>query len=151
MNPSNDLVLGWQENGTITALIIYYADVDDWSLCPRADAPESSWPPFTGDESFGDRLREYSGTGNPVDLTSMLADSQNLVFWVPAAEELGGAVIAVELDLPAEPDAYVLPHGRYVYYKALRSGAAIPSLADLLADEHRVDLGPRLKAVRLNA
>ena len=139
--PADGSVFGWLDNGTVTALIIYYTE--GWSLCPHAGVPEDRWPLYTDDGQFGMLVRERLGTEGVVDLAPLIGDTRGLVFWVPAGAEAGSGIIAVKADLPPEPDGYVLPAGRYVHYKTLRSGAALPSLGDLLADRQRVDLGLR--------
>ena len=146
--PADGSLCGWLHGTEITALIMFFDDgAPDggpcWSVLPHAGVPEAHWPPFTAAYRGPDWFREHYPSGRLANLGPLIGDTRNLVFWVPAAEEFGGGVIAVKADLPPGPCGYVLPRGRYAYYAALRSGVALPSLADLLADEGRVDLGPR--------
>src|SRR5271166_2760429 len=51
--PRHGSLMGWRDDeGTITALIAFYAEytpqspVPSWAPMPRADTPETRWPPF---------------------------------------------------------------------------------------------------------
>lgn len=140
--PADGSVFGWLHDGDITALIIYYG-AGGWSLCPRTDMPEDRWPPYADDAQLAALVRDRLQAGGVIDIGPLAGDSRGLVFWVPVAEEAGGGVIAVRADLPPGPGPFVLRRGRYAHFSALRAGIPLPSLDVLLADERRVDLGPR--------
>ena len=150
--PADGSLYGWLHDTAITALIMFFDDgAPDggpcWSVLAHADVPEAHWPLFTAADWGPDWFREHYPAGHLADLGPLVGDTRNLVFWVPVAEELGSGIIAVKADLPPVPCGYVLPRGCYAHHRALRAGVALPSLDDLLADERRVDLGPRFALV----
>jgi hypothetical protein len=138
---------GWRHGTAITALIMFFDDgAPDggpcWSVCPHAGTPEAHWPPFTADDWGPDWFREHYPAGHLADLAPAVAATRGVVFGVPSGNALGGFLLAVRADLMVAP-GFVLPRGCYAYSGVLRSGVALPSLDDLLADDGRVDLGPR--------
>jgi len=144
-DPADGSVFGWPAQGTVTAIVIFYApgehDGGGWSLCPRADVPESQWP------GRGEPPGGYLAEGMITSIEHLIGDTRNMVFWVPATRAQGEGIIAVAADIPADPrGGRVLPRGRYAHCTALRSAASLPSLGDLLADSRRVDLGPACHA-----
>lgn len=141
--PADGSLLGWLQDGTVTAVIPFYAHGDglpSWSLMPEADAAQ--WPPFAGERIIGPWLWEHYHAGRLIDLGPVIAASEDVVFWVDTTATLGSGCIAVARYI-GFPYGNVLPPGRYAYLETLRSGMPVPSLSDLLADEKRVDLGPR--------
>ena len=139
--PADGSLLGWAPDGTVTAMVAFYAasPLPVFSVMPAADA--GKWPPFAGEHVVGPWLWEHYRAGRLVDLRSLIGSSAGAVFWVDTVASLGSACAAVAVDISG--DGIVLPRGRYVYFKTLAAGVPLPSLDDLLADERRVDLGPR--------
>lgn len=143
--PRDGALYGWIDCGRVAALIAFYVrwtpeyPLPSWSPMPEADAAE--WPPFVGEHLAGPWLWEHYHAGRLVDLRSLIGSSEGVVFWVDTVASLGFGCTAVAADLAG--GGIVLPRGRYAYYKTLSSGVPLPSLDDLLADESRVDLGPR--------
>jgi hypothetical protein len=145
--PRDGSLYGWADRGRITAMVAfstqYTPEVPEpsWSLMPDADLGEENWPPFADERLVGPWLWEHFQAGHLVDLASLVASSENAVFWVDTAEAIGSGSIAVAHDL-ASPDGWTFPRGRYVYCQH-RDGA--PSLDDLLADPGKTDLAPRFR------
>jgi hypothetical protein len=150
--PRDGSMFGWKGDGggTIGALILSYADPERdeeavFSILPLAGIPESRWPPFTGESLFGPWFWEHLRAGRTVDLAALIGETRRMAFWVkPRIPGTGDGVVAVKADLDAE-GGFTLPKGRYVYWKALRALAPVPSLSELLASPDRTDLGPRFE------
>lgn len=146
--PRDGSLFGWQEHGIISALVASYTDLDldvpEWTLMPHADLP-GPWPPFAGESLLGSWFWEHLRAGSLTDLGPLIAGTEGAVFWVRVSEDLGLGCIAVSGDVTG-PSGLILPRGVYAYHQVLRSGAPLPSLADLLADPGRADLGPRFPA-----
>jgi hypothetical protein len=147
--PRNGSMFGWKDGDTVTALILFYSDPETdeepvRSCMPLAGTPESQWPPFLGERLFGSWFWEYCRTGRIVDLGSLAGQTQRMVFWVPLEiPSAGPGCVAVKADLAAGDGTFTLPRGCYAWWKALRGGAPVPPLADLLADPRKIDLGTR--------
>ena len=145
--PADGSLYGWRHGAAITALIMFFDDgapdgCPSWSVYPHAGIPGAHWPPFTDDDWGPDWFREHSAAGHLADLGPSVAATCGTIFCVPSGEALGNFLCAVRADIPVAP-GFVLPRGCYAYDLVLRSGIQLPSLDDLLADESRVDLGPR--------
>lgn len=144
--PAGGTLFGWQQDNVISALVMFYSGLNPsieptWALCPHADAPQDLWPPFTGKTMLGRWFWEYLRTGHLVDLGPLVAETRETVFGVPCGPQFRGFCIAAKADV-ATGGYPLLPHGRYVDFKALRAGLTPPALDDLIADNRRVDLGP---------
>lgn len=148
--PRHGSLCGWDDGGTITALIPFYAEyvpespMPSWATMPLAGIPEAEWPPFADEPVFGPWFWERQRAGNIVFLDSLIAATPGVVFWVDTAAVIGSGCCAVAHDIKG-PDGPTLQRGRYVYYQALRAGKPVPSLKALLADTGRIDLAPRFR------
>lgn len=148
--PRNGSLLGWDDEGTITALIAIYTEytpqspVPSWATMPRTGIPDTQWPPFADEPLLGPWFWEHYRSGRLVSLDGLIAATPGVVFWADTAAILGSNCCAVADDImnPAGPK---LPRGRYVYYQALRAGKPVPSLRALLAEPDKIDLAPRLR------
>jgi hypothetical protein len=133
--------------GNVTALIATYISAEDdaqvpdvsWSVMPLAEAPEGTWPPFTGQPCIAPDFWWYFEAGCVVNLAELVAANPGAIFWVPTGDDDG--VIAVPH--PVADGTFTLPEGRYVWHQALRAGTPIRDMDELLADAAAVDLGPR--------
>lgn len=153
--PRDGSMFGAVRNGIITALIPIYTKgppagrpLPNFSVMLLAGAPRSEWPSFAREELFGDWFRKGLNAGEIVNVAPGLSETQGFVFWSEAAGLPGyGALAAVERDLiPEDGDCWdwTLREGVYAYRPALESGKSLPSLAEVLADPGKVDIGPRL-------
>ena len=139
--PADGSVFGWLDNGTVTALIIYYTGgLVPVPACGRAGGPVAAVHGRRSVRHARPGTTRNGGCGGPCPPDRR---HQGPGLLGAGGAEAGSGIIAVKADLPPGPDGYVLPAGRYVHYKTLRSGAALPSLDYLLADRQRVDLGLR--------
>ena len=149
--PRHGSVFGWTENGTITALVVFYTEYDPartlprWSVMPMAGMPESRWPPFIGERVFGKWFWGYCQNRATAPLDGLIARNPDAVFWVDARATIGSDCCVVARDL-ARPEHYLLPRGRYIYSETLRSGQPLPSFRELLAYSGKVDLSTRFPA-----
>ena len=148
--PRHGSLFGWLSQDIVTALIPVYTTVTptapepSWTVLPRADVPETQWPPFADEDLFGHWFWEYYQAGTVVYLDDMIAETQDTVFWVDTTAILGTNCFAVSADVK-DPAGFTLPQGRYMTYMALRDGGPVPSLSDLLADPSRTDIAPRFR------
>lgn len=137
-------LFGWQEHGIVSALFMSYSSPSmpepSWTLCPRSDVPRDSWPPFAGEDLLGPWFWEHVRAGALADLGPVVAGTRDVIFGIPAAPE-GQYYFAAGADITSGR-GLVLPRGVYAYTGTLAAGVPLPSAADLLADERRVDLGP---------
>jgi hypothetical protein len=146
--PRHGSLCGWDDGGTITALMPFYAEhtpespAPSWATMPLAGLPEDEWPPFADEPLFGPWFWEYAQKGSIVFLDGLIAAAPGVVFWVDTAAVIGSGCCAVAHDIKG-PEGPTLQRGRYVYYQALRASKAVPSLKALLADPARIDLAPR--------
>jgi hypothetical protein len=149
--PRHGSLFGWLSGDIVTALIPVYttstptSPEPSWTVLPRADVPETQWPPFADEELFGHWFWDYYQDEIIVCLANMIAGTQNTVFWVDTAASLGTNCFAVADDIKDQAGR-TLPHGRYVTYTVLRARRTVPSLADLLTDPTRTDVSSRLRA-----
>ena len=143
-------LFGWRCGDTITALIAFYAEYaaaslpPSWTLMPLAGAPEAQWPPFTGEQLFGNWAWEHYRVGNIVLLDDLIAGTADTVFWADTKTIFDSDCCAVARDITS-PEGHTLQRGRYVYYQVLRAGRPMPSLDVLLANTSKVDLAPRFR------
>jgi hypothetical protein len=143
--PLHGSLFGWRRGDSITAMITIYAQYapphtePSWTFMPLADIPEIQWPPFAGSRFFGNWFWDFYQAGNIVSLSDVIANTSETVFWVDTISSLGSGSCVVAADVSA-PEGYKLLHGRYVYYRVLQAGKAVPSPEALLSDESRVDL-----------
>jgi len=140
--PRAGAMFGWACDGSVTALLLSYADEDvpAWSLLPRAGLPQDAWPPFAG-ELLGSWFWEHYQAGRIVDLAALVAGTRDAVFWVTGSDGLGVCAVAGDI---ASPDGWTLPQGVYAWHEVLRGGG-VPSLGELLADSGKTDLAPRFQ------
>ena len=149
--PCHGSLSGWRQHGTVAALIMADTSglVPTWALYPGADLPRDSWPPFTGEHRIGWWFWEHMQAGSIVDLAPLVAATRDQIFWIPAGvPEVNCIAVRAEA---AGLDGITLPRGRYAHHKTLSAGIPLPSMADLLADPQRVDLGPRFPLDALRA
>jgi hypothetical protein len=144
--PRHGSIFGWLEGDVVTALIVLYTEYEAnrtlprWTVMPLVGTPESRWPPFIGKRIFGWWFWDYYQNNSVVPLDGLIAKNPGAVFWVNTQAAIGSDCCAVARDITA---TYTLPRGSYAYSGALQADEAIPSLAELLADEDGVDLSPR--------
>ena len=147
--PRQGSLLGWDDGGTITALIAFYtgytprSPAPSWATMPRAGVPDTQWPWFADEPLLGPWFWEHYRERNIILLDGLIAANPGVVFWADTGAVLGSGCCLVEHDIRNPADA-ILPRGRYVYYQALRAGKPVPSLEDLLASAGKIDLAPRL-------
>jgi hypothetical protein len=145
--PRHGSLLGWARDTDIIALVAFYANYSPrspdpyWAMMPRADIPQSSWPPFTGEPIFGCWFWEYYRAGNVSSLDDLIAGTPGAVFWINTKAVLGSDCCAVARDIKS-PEGHTLRRGRYVYHEALRAGKPVPPLRTLLAAD-KADLASR--------
>jgi hypothetical protein len=148
--PRHGSLCGWQDEGTIIALIPFYAEytpespLPSWATMPLADLPEAEWPPFADQPLFGDWFWEHHRAGSIVSVDGLVAATPGVVFWADTAAVIGSGCCVVAHDIRG-PEGPTLQRGRYVYYQALRAGKPVPSLKALLADPGKIDLAPRFQ------
>jgi hypothetical protein len=146
--PRDGSMFGWLVRDHVAALVLSYTDYSPetpepgWSVLPLGGSPEGDWPPFTGEKWFGPWFWEHVRAGQLASLAPLVAGTSGAVLWADTADALGSNCCAVTRDLTA-PEGFTLQRGLYVYYEALRSGAPVPSLEDLLAVASMTDLGDR--------
>lgn len=146
--PRDGSLLGWVQNGIVTALIAVYTEWSPeapepcWSVMPRADSSRTQWPPFTDEALIGDWLWDFVEEGKVVSVDEIIAGTAETVFWADAQAVLGSGCCVVTHDLRS-PGRYTLPSGCYVYHEALYVGARIPSVEELLTTVDRADLAAR--------
>ena len=147
--PRHGSLMGWDDGGTISALIAVYAEytprspVPSWATMPRAGIPETQWPLFADEPLLGPWFWEHYRAGRLISLDGLIAANPGGVFWADTEAVLGSNCCAVAHDIrsPAGP---TLRRGRYVYYRALQAGKPVPSLRSLLAGT-KIDLASRLR------
>ena len=145
--PRDGSLFGWIHGAPVTGLIVVYArqtthrPVPSWSVMPLVGAPEAEWPPFTDERLFGPWFWEHYRAGNVSYLGDVVAAAPDTVFWVDMYEALGSDCCVVARDLKT-PDGHILTRGTYLDSAALRAGAAVPTMAELLADVGKTDLAP---------
>jgi hypothetical protein len=148
--PRHGSLCGWQDEGTITALIPFYAEytpespLPSWATMPLAGLPEAEWPPFADEPLFGNWFWEHHQAGSIVSVDGLIAATPGVVFWADTAAVIGSGCCVVAHDIRG-PEGPTLQRGRYVYYQALRAGKPVPSLKALLADPGKIDLAPRFQ------
>jgi hypothetical protein len=151
--PRDGSLFGWVREGIVAALIgvqTRYTPTSPepaWEVMPLASLPAAKWPPFTGDHLLGRWFWEYHRAGAIVLLDALIAETDDLVFWVDSKGLLGTDCCAVARDIKSA-EGYTLPYGCYVYYEALRTSRQLPSPDLLLANLGKVDLGPHFRPVR---
>ena len=148
--PQHRFLFGWRHGDAISALVAVYARYTPespepcWVVMPLAGLPEAQWPSFTDERLFGHWFWNHYRAGSIIHLTSLfVAGTSGTVFWVETAE-LGWDCCVVAHDI-SPPGGPTLPSGRYVDYRALQAGQAVPSLDALLADTAKIDLAPRFQ------
>ena len=148
--PRHGSVWGWRNGDSVSALITVHADFSPghpephWAVMPRAGAPRAEWPPFTGEPLLGPWFWSYHRDGRIASLVGLIARNPDTVFWTSAEASPGRGFCVVAHDIKS-PEGYVMPHGRYVYYRMLLSGNPSPSLDTVLSGTGLVDLAPRLR------
>ncbi len=148
--PRHGSLFGWDDGGTLTALIATYAQYTSatlepsWATMPLAGIPESRWPVFTAERFFGRWFWDLYRAGSIVTLDDLIEATPGVVFWVDTVAIIGSGCCAVAHDIRS-PDGAVLRCGRYVYYQALQAGKPVPALEVLLADEGKIDLASRFR------
>jgi hypothetical protein len=145
--PRNGSLLGWRHGGVITAMITVCTRLESgtpsWSVMPLAGSPQDRWPPFSRERLLGAWFWDHYRAGRVVDLAPVVAGTYGTVFWVPAEVAPGSGYCIVAARDVRSRDGWTLPAGRYVYWRPLREGRAVPSLEVMLADPGRADLAPR--------
>jgi hypothetical protein len=145
--PRDGSLFGWISDKAVTALVTVRARytptsrTPSWAAMPLVDIPEAQWPPFTGKRLFGQWFWKHYRAGNLISVADLIAKTCDTVFWVDTRAVLGSDCCAVTRDV-VSPDGYTLRQGWYVYYKALRKGKHVPSLAILRANAAITDLAP---------
>ena len=146
--PRHGSLLGWRSGNSITALIAIYSEYTPaylqprWTVMPREGLRYSEWPPFTDEVILGHWFWEYHKAGKIVLLDELIAGTKATVFWIDTQQTLGSDCCAIACDVTS-PQGFTLQRGCYVYYEALRIGAAVPPIRVLLADAGKVDLASR--------
>lgn len=146
--PRHGSMFGWQESGTVTALIACYARYTPrspepvWSVLPLAEAPESRWPPFTTELLFGPWFWEHLRAGDVVTVEDLISRTPGAVFWAHTDASLGSGCCVVSRQIK-DPSGYVIPRGRFVFHAVLSAGKPLPSIDELLARADTTDLTPR--------
>jgi hypothetical protein len=147
--PRDGSLFGWRRGGDITALVATYSQYTPETLVPSFSTEllpgtsEKEWPPFAGAPLFGPWFWEHYRDGRIVNLAGLISGTQRMIFWVDTVSVLGSGCTAVAQDVKGP--AGTLRQGVYVWHGTLRAGKAVPSLADLLADSGKTDLGPRFR------
>jgi hypothetical protein len=146
--PRHGSLFGWRWEDDVSAMIAVYAEhgpsspEPSWAVMPRADSAEAQWPPFTGEQLPGHRFWKYYRAANVISLGGLIAETPASVFWVDMQATLGWSCCVVARDIVGSQGC-TLRRGAYVYYEALRSGAAMPALDVLLSDASKIDLAGR--------
>jgi len=145
--PRHGSMFGWQESGTVTALIACYAHYTPrspepvWSVLPLAEAPESQWPPFTKERLFGSWFWECLRAGELVNVGDLISRTPGTVFWAHTEASLGSGCCVVSHQIK-DPGGYVMPPGRFIFHTVLSDGKSLPSVDELLALADTTDLTP---------
>jgi hypothetical protein len=148
--PRNGSFFGWDDGGTIRALIAFYTEytpqspVPSWATMPRAGIPDIQWPQFTDEALLGRWFWEHYQDRRIISLDSLIAATPGVVFWVDTGAVLGSDCCVVAHDIKSHAGP-TLERGRYVYYQALRAGKPVPSLRVLLSETGKIDLASRLR------
>lgn len=148
--PRHGSLFGWKAGRAITSLLVVYTrytpeyQQPSWLVLPKAGTSEGRWPPFADERFFGRWFWEFYWAGTIVDLGHLVASVSDMVFWVDTRAAHGSRCCIVRQDVNS-PEGYTLPHGRYVYYQALREDRPVPSLEALLTDPSRTDLSDRFQ------
>lgn len=146
--PRHGSMFGWQESGTVTALIACYAHYTPrspepvWSVLPLAEAPESKWPPFTGERLFGPWFWEHLRASDVVAVEDLISRTSGAVFWAHTEASLGSGCCVVSRQI-RDPSGYVIPRGRFIFHTVLSAKKPLPSVDELLARPDTTDLTPR--------
>jgi len=146
--PRHGSLFGWQESGTVTALVAFYARYmprspePRWSVLPLAEAPESRWPPFTSERHFGPWFWEDFRAGDVVAVEDLISRTPGAAFWAHTEATLGSGCCVVSRQI-MDPSGYVVPRGRFVFHEILSAGKPLPPLEELLARPDTTDLTPR--------
>ena len=146
--PRHGSLFGWRSEDSITALIAIYSEYTSdcpqprWTVMPRDGLRYDQWPPFTDEVVLGHWFWEYYKIGKIVLLDDLIASIAATVFWIDTQQTLGSDCCAIARDV-ISPQGFTLRCGCYVYYEALRIGAAVPPMQALLADANKVDLVSR--------
>lgn len=145
--PRDGALYGWAPLGTVTALMAFYGEDGDpepaWTLSLHAEAAESDWPPFAAGRPFGTWFWDGIATGAIVDLSSVVAKTSHIVWWViPEGTESGMVAVARDVTVPG---GRVLPHGVFAWRGLFDGNTALPSLGDALAARRKTDLGPQCR------
>jgi hypothetical protein len=152
--PRDGSLFGWACQETVIALIVIYANyrphtpVPVWSVMPLMGMPEEQWPPFSGERFFGHWFWRDHRSGNIIELDGLIAANPDTFFWVDTHKALGSDCCVVACDVKT-PEGHILRRGKYLGAAALRAGAAVPSLTDLLADTGKADLAARFRVPAL--
>jgi hypothetical protein len=148
--PRDGSLFGWAYQEIVTALIVVYASyrpespVPVWSVMPLVGTPELQWPPFSGERYFGRWFWKDYQAGNIVQLDGLIAAHPGVVFWLDTYQALGSDCCVVASDIKTS-EGRILRRGKYLGAAALRAGAAVPSLTNLLAAAGKTDLAPRFQ------
>lgn len=148
--PQHGSLFGWSHEDSVIAVITVYTKFTPahpypyWSVLPRADSPQSQWPPFIDERLFGHWFWVDYRAGRIISLGDLVARNPNTVFWVNTKATLGWDCCAIAHDITS-PEGHTLRRGRYLYYQVLRAGRSAPSLSVLLADSGKVDLASRFR------
>jgi hypothetical protein len=146
--PRDGAMFGWQESGTVTALIACYArrtarsPEPIWSVLALAEAPESEWPPFTKEHLFGPWFWECLHAGEVVSVENLISRTPGRVFWAHTEASLGSGCCVVSRQIE-DPSGYVIPRGRFVFHTVLSARKPLPSVDEMLARADTTDLTPR--------
>jgi hypothetical protein len=148
--PRDGSLFGWAHQEMVTALIVVYASyrpdlpLPTWSVMPLVGTPEVLWPPFSGARFFGHWFWKDYQAANIIQLGGLIAANPGIAFWVDTYQALGSACCVVTSDIKTR-DGRILRRGKYLGAAALRAGAAVPSLTDLIAAAGKIDLAPRFQ------
>jgi len=145
--PKGDSIFGWIGEGRrVTALVIVYPKFEPepvWSAMPLVGAETKDWPPFVTQDLDQAWTSELFQGCKFVDLTDVIRETQQIVYWVPMdAPDVGAGVIVTNSPAPfSESDSFPIPNGVYVYHAALTLGVQVLPAEGLLARGDKVDLG----------
>lgn len=139
--PRDGSLFGWIADGEITAAIAIrswqHLDEPTSIVSLRTDAPESQWPPCWS--LFGKWFWDGYHAKRIVNLAPVLARTTGQVFFSSHWHE---GVIAVSSPIVM---GVTVPAGVYAYHQLVRSGIAMPSLKEVIADDDKIDLGPEFR------
>ena len=148
--PRDGSLFGWACQEMVTALIVIYASyrpnspVPVWSVMPLVGASELQWPPFSGERFFGRWFWKDHQAGSIIQLDGLIAANPHTFFWVDTYQALGSDCCVVACDIKTS-GGHILRRGKYLGAAALRAGATVPSLTDLLAEAGKTDLARRFQ------